>query len=243
MICWSNKSTGWLIGALPVMKLIIAGFFDINDLAGLREAKQYTSWLNPNEDYEQAVGQFVLRCLDVNARSPFLKDFTGFEKRQLLNEMDAMLAKRDFDRPLFISSLLENMDDGRIKLFIVMQTLRFRHHYAALFRNGEYLKINIHGIGSDQLLVFARKDQNNFAIIIIPRFMERLLNLSLDDVWADTWLELPKQVLRHYQELFSQYRVTAKPVEEYLQLYVRDILKLFPIAILSASPIPGQSKK
>ena len=72
--------------------------------------------------------------------------------------------------------------------------------------------------------------------------MERLLNLSLDDVWADTWLELPKQVLRHYQELFSQCRVTAKPVEEYLQLYVRDILKLFPIAILSASPIPGQSK-
>lgn len=38
---------------------------------------------------------------------------------------------------------------------------------------------------------------------------------------------------RHYQELFSQYRVIAAPVEEYFQLYIRDILKSFPLAILS----------
>ena len=147
-------------------------------IKAVREAKQYSSWLNPNEDYEQAVSQFVCRCLDANASSLFLRDFTEFERRirkpglynalaqtvlhttspgvpdiyqgnelwqfalvdpdnrrpvdfsknrQLLTEMDAILAKPDFDRLQFINSLLENMEDGRIKLFVVMQTLRFRH--------------------------------------------------------------------------------------------------------------------
>jgi (1->4)-alpha-D-glucan 1-alpha-D-glucosylmutase len=144
------------------------------------------------------------------------------------------LAKRDFDRLLFISLLLENMEDGRIKLFVVTQILRFRQHYTALFRNGEYLKINIHGIGSDQLLAFSRKDQNNFAVIVVPRLITRLLNKSLDDVWVDTWLELPQEAPAHYQELFSQSRVTTVPVDDFLQLNVRDILKSLPLAILLA---------
>ncbi len=253
-------------------------------IKAVREAKQSTSWINPNEDYEQAVSQFVRRCLDANASPLFLNDFTEFEKqirkpglhnalaqkvlqltspgvpdiyqgnelwqfslvdpnnrrpvdfsknRQLLNEMDAMLAKPDVDRPLFIRSLLENIEDGRIKLFIIMQTLRFRHHHAALFRNGEYLKINIHGTVSDQLLAFARKDQDNFTVIVVPRLMERLLNNELNKSLDDVWLELPQKAPQHYQELFSQSRITIEPDEGYLQLYVRDILKLFPFAILS----------
>jgi maltooligosyltrehalose synthase len=56
--------------------------------------------------------QFAL--VDPDNRRPV--DFS--KNRQLLNEMDAMLAKPDVDRPLFIRSLLENIEDGRIKLFI-----------------------------------------------------------------------------------------------------------------------------
>jgi (1->4)-alpha-D-glucan 1-alpha-D-glucosylmutase len=256
-------------------------------IKAVREAKQYSSWLNPNGDYEQAVSQFVHQCLDANTNSLFLKDFTEFERQirkpglvnalaqtvlhitspgmpdiyqgnelwqfslvdpdnrrlvdfskrnQLLVEMEEMLAKPDVNRRHFISALLENMEDGRIKLFVVMQTLRFRQQYVSLFQNGEYLKINVHGIGADQLLVFARKDQNNFAIIVVPCLMTHLLkntlNTSLDNVWGNTWLELPQKSPRHYQELFSQCRVTAQPIEDYFQLTVRNILKIFPVVIL-----------
>ncbi|MDD5462264.1 MAG: malto-oligosyltrehalose synthase [Methylococcales bacterium] len=253
-------------------------------LKAIREAKQYTSWLNPNEDYERAVSQFICRCLNVNISSVFLNDFTEFERRirkpglynalaqsllhltspgvpdiyqghelwqftlvdpdnrrpvdfnkyrQLLNEMDATLAKPDLDRPMLISSLLANREDGRIKLFVIMQTLRFRRQYAALFRNGEYLKITIHGLGSDHLLAFARKDQHNFVIIVVPRLIAHLLNEeSLHNAWADTWLEIPQKAPRHYQELFSQNQVTARPVEDYLQLYAQDLFKLFPLGLL-----------
>jgi (1->4)-alpha-D-glucan 1-alpha-D-glucosylmutase len=282
-----------LIGTWPLISLTNSELTSYQEriqgymIKAVREAKQYSSWLNPNEDYEQAVSQFVHRCLDANTNPLFLKDFTEFEQqirkpalikalaqtvlhltspgmpdiyqgnelwqfnlvdpdnrrpvdfnkhRQLLTEMDEMLVHTD--RLQFVSGLLENMEDGRIKLFVVMQVLRFRQRYASLFQNGEYLKINVHGIGADQLLAFARKDQNNFAIIVVPCLMTQLLkntlNTPLDDVWGDTWLELPQKAPRHYQELFSQCRVTAaQPVEDYFQLTVRDILKLFPVAILS----------
>lgn len=281
-----------LIGTWPLTSLTDAEQGEYQEriqtymIKAVREAKQYTSWLNPNEDYEQAVSQFIRRCL--NANSSFLTHFTAFERQlrkpglynalaqavlhttapgmpdvyqgnelwqfslvdpdnrrpvdfsglgALLAEMEAVLAKPGLDRPKYINSLLETIEDGRIKLFVVTQTLHFRHHYAALFRDGEYLKIDVHGTGANQLLAFARKNQNDFAVIVVPRLMTRLLdptlNPSLDDVWADTWLELPENAPRHYQELFSQCQVTAEPVENQVRLCVRTPLTLFPIAVLS----------
>jgi (1->4)-alpha-D-glucan 1-alpha-D-glucosylmutase len=281
-----------LIGTWPLTRLTDAELAEYQErirtymIKAVREAKQYTSWLNPNEEYEQAVSQFIRRCL--NANSSFLTHFVEFERQirkpglynalaqavlhttapgmpdiyqgnelwqfslvdpdnrrpvdfsglgALLAEMEAALAKPGLDRPKYINSLLETIEDGRIKLFVVTQTLHFRHHYAALFRDGEYLKIDVHGTGANQLLAFARKNQNDFAVIVVPRLITRLLDPtlspSLDDVWADTWLELPENAPRQYRELFSRCKVTAEPVGDNLQLCVHDPLTLFPIAVLS----------
>lgn len=281
-----------LIGTWPLTRLTDAELAEYQErirtymIKAVREAKQYTSWLNPNEEYEQAVSQFIRRCL--NANSSFLTHFVAFERQirkpglynalaqavlhttapgmpdiyqgnelwqfslvdpdnrrpvdfsglgALLTGMEAALAKPGLDRPKYINSLLETIEDGRIKLFVITQTLHFRHHYAALFQDGEYLKIDVHGTGANQLLAFARKDQNDFAVIVVPRLITRLLdptlNPSLDDVWADTWLELPENAPRQYRELFSRCKVTAEPVGDNLQLCVHDPLTLFPIAVLS----------
>jgi (1->4)-alpha-D-glucan 1-alpha-D-glucosylmutase len=280
-----------LIGTWPLTTLSDAESADYQERIGgymikaVREAKQYSSWLNPNEEYEQSVSQFVCRCLDANVSSLFLRDFTEFERRirkpglinalaqvvlhttspgvpdiyqgnelwqftlvdpdnrrpvdfgknrQLLTKMDALLAKPDVDRLQLISSLLETMEDGRIKLFVVMQTLRFRHQNAALFRNGEYLKVNVHGTGADRLLAFARQDQDNVAVIVVPRLSGlNEPNRLLGDIGADTWLELPQKGPRQYRELFSQCRVIAESTEDCLRLYVHEPFGLFPLAILS----------
>lgn len=276
-----------LIGTWPLTALTDTEWADYQDRIGsymikaVREAKQFSSWLNPNEEYEQSVSQFVSRCLDASVSSLFLRDFTEFESRirkpglynalaqvvlhttspgvpdiyqgnelwqftlvdpdnrrpvdfsnnsQLLTDMDAMLARPDFDRMHFINSLLETMEDGRIKLFVVMQSLRFRHQNAALFSNGDYLKVNVQGAGADRLLAYARQDQENVAVIIVPRL--NAFDRLLEDVGADTWLELPQKGPRQYRELFSQCRVMATPAEDCLQLYVHQPLRLFPLAIL-----------
>ncbi|HEY8157321.1 MAG TPA: malto-oligosyltrehalose synthase [Methylobacter sp.] len=280
-----------LIGTWPLTTLTDAESVDYQEriesymIKAVREAKQHSSWLNPNEEYEQAVSQFVCRCLDANVSSLFLRDFTEFERRirkpglynalaqvvlhttspgvpdiyqgnelwqftlvdpdnrrpvdfsknsRLLTEMEALLAKSSCDRLQLIRALLENIEDGRIKLFVTMQTLRFRHQYASLFRNGEYLKVNVHGAGADRLLAFARQDPENVAVIVVPRLSGlNGVNRLLGDVGADTWLELPQKGPSHYRELFSQCRVMAKPAEDCLQLYIHEPLRLFPLAILS----------
>jgi (1->4)-alpha-D-glucan 1-alpha-D-glucosylmutase len=43
-----------------------------------REAKRSTSWINPNADYEAAVGDFIAQLLSKPERNAFLRDLTSF---------------------------------------------------------------------------------------------------------------------------------------------------------------------
>jgi len=286
-----------LIGTWPLIPLQDTALMNYRDrirdymIKAVREAKHYTSWTNPNEDYEQAVSEFVCRCLDRAASPLFLQDFTEFERQirkpglfnalaqvllqltspgvpdiyqgneswqfslvdpdnrrpvdfnrymQAMARIETMLATPDQDRSSLLRSLLATIEDGRIKLFVVMQALRFRLQNAGLFQNGDYLKIGVQGKGADHLLVYARKDQSVFAIIVVPRLIASLFyddpEASLNNFWSDTWLELPLTAPKEYRELFGQIRVRALPAEDHLQLYVRETLDLFPLAIFF-SPI------
>jgi (1->4)-alpha-D-glucan 1-alpha-D-glucosylmutase len=46
-----------------------------------KEAKVHTSWINPNEEYDAAVDQFVARLLPDRADDPFLNDLLGLQRR------------------------------------------------------------------------------------------------------------------------------------------------------------------
>ena len=46
----------------------------------LKEAKVHTSWINPNDEYERAVADFVAAILDFSADNKFLADFTEFQR-------------------------------------------------------------------------------------------------------------------------------------------------------------------
>lgn len=284
-----------LIGTWPLMPLADSELKQYRDrirdymIKATREAKQETSWLNPDEAYESAVEAFVGQCLDFKASPLFLQDFIKFEKqirkpgllnalaqtvlhltspgvpdlyqgselwqftlvdpdnrrpidfckhKQILQELEAFLDQPDSNRLALIDSLWSNMEDGRIKLFVATLTLRFRLCHSALFQKGEYVKINVRGKYAEHCLAFARKDQNDFAVVVVPRLLASLLNLGLDppfrDCWDTTWLELPPTSPEAYRELFCQCRLTAQPEEDHLRLRLGDVFNFFPVAILSA---------
>jgi len=50
-------------------------------LKAIREAKQNTSWINRNTEYEEAVSSFVKALLDPSAKNRFLNDFVPFQRR------------------------------------------------------------------------------------------------------------------------------------------------------------------
>ena len=51
-------------------------------LKAVREAKVHTTWLNPNEEYENAVTRFVRELLAPSARNLFLKDIRALVKER-----------------------------------------------------------------------------------------------------------------------------------------------------------------
>lgn len=62
-------------------------------IKALREAKLFSSWLNPNEAYERAVANFLAGLLDASDGAGFLRDFLAF--------------RAPLSRPGFINSLAQ----------------------------------------------------------------------------------------------------------------------------------------
>ena len=50
-------------------------------LKAIREAKQNTSWINRNTEYETAVSSFVQTLLKPGSQNRFLNDFLPFQRR------------------------------------------------------------------------------------------------------------------------------------------------------------------
>ncbi|HEY8555284.1 MAG TPA: malto-oligosyltrehalose synthase [Burkholderiales bacterium] len=75
-----------LVGAWPLEELDAAGLEAFRErieaylLKAVREAKVYTSWINPNVEYEEAVQEFV-RALLGSGHNLFLQDFVPFVRR------------------------------------------------------------------------------------------------------------------------------------------------------------------
>ncbi len=63
----------------------------------LREAKVHSSWLNPNEAYESAVGDFIIHILHASRARSFLKDFVPFQQKisqsGMVNSLSQVLLK------------------------------------------------------------------------------------------------------------------------------------------------------
>jgi (1->4)-alpha-D-glucan 1-alpha-D-glucosylmutase len=66
-----------LVGAWPIDAERLGAYL----LKAAREAKTHTSWLNPNEKYDQALTRFAEAILDRQRAAVFLDDFLPFQAR------------------------------------------------------------------------------------------------------------------------------------------------------------------
>jgi len=75
-----------LIGAWPFRAPDDDGYRNFNDriqaymAKALKEAKIHTSWVNPNQAYDQAVRDFIEHILARSGPNPFLEDFLPFQE-------------------------------------------------------------------------------------------------------------------------------------------------------------------
>jgi len=148
------------------------------------------------------------------------------------NKRRVMLAQlRDATPPM--PELIDNIKDGRAKLYLTWKLLQFRRDHAELFRRGDYIPLTVTGDHATNLCAFARRCGNEFTITLAPRLYRRLLGDEERppvgaDVWENTVVELPRDFARPFKNILDG---TEVPVSNGT-LRVAQALANFPVGLL-----------
>jgi (1->4)-alpha-D-glucan 1-alpha-D-glucosylmutase len=114
-----------------------------------------------------------------------------------------------------VSDLLGAWQDGRIKQALISQVLNLRARHSALFSRGQYVPLEVLGAHAEQVLAFARINDAEQAIVVVPRLCNELLGTAQTPFinaanWGDTRVVLPfADANRSWKGLFSDAVVTT----------------------------------
>ena len=145
--------------------------------------------------------------------------------------------------------------DGRAKLHLIRQALRLRAELPRLFREGDYVPLDVEGPLAAHLVAFARVLGNHAVVAIAPRLLARLLleqpagdmKPKVVDLggaaradpfahpgWESTLIELPG---RHWQDRLAGGTLDAPQDKGRNRLRAADLLRRFPVALLTTDAV------
>ncbi|MCX4170945.1 MULTISPECIES: malto-oligosyltrehalose synthase [Paraburkholderia] len=143
------------------------------------------------------------------------------------------------------SEFLANWHDGRVKLSVVQRMLALRAHLPELLSQSAYLPLAVRGAHASNVVAFARRHGNAWAVVVASRLAAGLLgaegnggDLPMVDPakWGDTAIEMPADLAA--RALFDWLSPAAPKVDENGLLYLRDALSAMPIAVLVEDGVP-----
>jgi (1->4)-alpha-D-glucan 1-alpha-D-glucosylmutase len=173
-------------------------------------------------------------------------------RKQYLNEIDDRLHR---ERDPFMTELIKNRLDGKIKLLCLYQALNARKKEADLFTGGEYIPLTLSGDGMANAVAFARRSGERWALVVVPK---SIVGISTETqfgigeaVWSNTALNLPEGAPTQWKNSLTDRRYQARAAERPLansadssgsgaatasipgnQLPLREMLENFPVALL-----------
>ena len=71
--------------------------------------------------------------------------------------------------PTPFPELLEHWRDGRIKQTLIARVLGLRRMQPGLFRDGDYLPLEVSGEYAERVLAFARRSRHGCLLVVVPR--------------------------------------------------------------------------
>ena len=140
------------------------------------------------------------------------------------------------------SEFLPNWRDGRVKLAVVQRVLALRAHLPELLSQSAYQPLEVRGAHASNVIAFARRHGNAWAVVIASRLAAGLLgengDLPMIDParWGDTAIAMPADLTD--RALFDWLSPAAPKVDESGLLYLRDALGALPIAVLVEDGVP-----
>lgn len=253
----------------------------------VREAKNVSSWINPNLAYEAGLQKFIAALFNPKLSRRFLKDFETLYQRVawcgMLNSLaqlilklsvpgvpdiyqgnaiwDFSLVDPDNRRPVDyavrralleslvskhqegdiesnLNELLRSMPDGCIKLYVTWRLLNLRRQYEALFRDGEYIALQVEGHHAEHICAFARRNTNHAIIVVVQRLVSALGasqgDLPIGGRWSTTWIKTPMLVSHSSgEDVFSGRHLTAgQKTSGVTRLSAQDVFAVAPFSVI-----------
>jgi (1->4)-alpha-D-glucan 1-alpha-D-glucosylmutase len=140
------------------------------------------------------------------------------------------------------SEFLASWHDGRVKLAVVQRVLALRAHLPELLSQGAYLPLEVRGAQALNVIAFARRHGNAWAVVVASRLAAGLLgedgDLPMVDParWGDTAIVMPADLAA--RALFDWLSPAAPKGDEDGLLYLRDALGGMPVAVLVEEGVP-----
>ncbi len=279
-----------VIGAWPMGEQLSAdAFADFRRRIGeymlkaIREAKEETSWVNPDPAYEDAMQRFVERVLDPRGNAVFVESAEAFKRRiekpgqlnalaatqlklaspgttdiyqgaelwdlslvdpdnrrpvdfeRRISSLNAVLRDAQVDREDLARRLVDALSTGRIKLYVLAEGLQLRNRRAALFRNGNYVALDVVGPRAEHAVAFARSHERAWIVSVVPRRTVPLLDAPGGPRMAleGTVVQLPPALEGvGLRDIYTGRKFVPERLGEAVVLDLGELFALFPVALL-----------
>ncbi|CAN5453855.1 malto-oligosyltrehalose synthase [soil metagenome] len=134
----------------------------------------------------------------------------------------------------FLQNLLEEPEDGRIKMFTTIKALEVRRKLPDLFAEGDYLPLEISGKNSSHVFGYLRKLNSTWCLILLPGALVSLDYLEkvadMNSIWEDTFIHLPPNSPNSWTNVYTNNKVNTDG-----QLSANEVFSGFPVALLTGN--------
>src|SRR5438067_269946 len=159
-------------------------------------------------------------------------------RRRILQEFRNLRGKSCDELAPFARQLASNLDDGRIKLYLIWKVLNLLKQRAELLQRGEYIPLEVTGEQAKHLFAFARRHEAETIIVAVPRLCSQLLEGEPrmpcgEQIWRDTKIEVPSEATR-FRNLFTGELL---PPTEHGAYFVKHLFNNFPVGLFVAAQL------
>lgn len=181
-------------------------------------------------DFYQGSELWEFSLVDPDNRRP-----VNFEHRQRL--LDDLTRHAKEDLPGLAKDLLAAWPDPRIKLFLIWRALGLRRRDTEVFVKGEYLPLAVEGERSEHLFGFARRLENRWVVVAVPRFTMRLGEKPLPALrsgWSRTTCSLPGEAPTSWRCVWTDQAVKLATGRSCRSLPLDELFSTFPVILLES---------
>src|ERR1039458_349152 len=179
-------------------------------------------------DFYQGSELWDLRLVDPDNRGP-----VDFDKRSAA--LDEIVKAGTGGQ--IAQNLIERWHDGQIKLYLIWRALQFRHNHDEIFRDGDFLPLQVEGSYSRNIVAFARRHGASWVLAAAPRWISQLPanreRKRTEFNWGDTRLVLPSGSPSLWNSILTSQQVPSFAEDSKGFVKASDLFCDLPVALIS----------